>query len=212
MRIIGIDPSFTGTGLVSLNESGQIKYTEVIKTDETLTVISRVHQIINKINDYLGQIPEDEAVWLVIEGMSFDSKGRAVFDTGYLGYRLREEFAACQIIEPTPTQLKKFCLGKGNGKKNLILQQVYKKWGEEFQDDNIADAYVLARIGLACAVYADPDCGYYSDYSDGSSPLLAYQQEVILELRGEGKGKKAKKKSGDGSLKAEKQGKKVAQG
>jgi hypothetical protein len=43
--------------------------------------------------------------------------------------------------------LKKYITGKGTGvQKNQILLNVYKKWGIEFNDDNAADSYGLARI------------------------------------------------------------------
>ena len=48
----------------------------------------------------------------------------------------------------TPGTLKKFVTGKGQCKKDLILLKVYKKWGEEFDDNNLADAYSLARMAI----------------------------------------------------------------
>jgi crossover junction endodeoxyribonuclease RuvC len=42
--------------------------------------------------------------------------------------------------------LKKYAAGKGNAKKQEMLLQIYKRWGLEFNDDNAADAYALARL------------------------------------------------------------------
>jgi crossover junction endodeoxyribonuclease RuvC len=42
--------------------------------------------------------------------------------------------------------LKKFAAGKGNAKKQEMLLQMYKRWGVEFNDDNAADSYALARL------------------------------------------------------------------
>ena len=47
-----------------------------------------------------------------------------------------------------PGTLKKFVTGKGNSKKDLMLLKTYKKWGVEFEDDNLCDAYGLARMAL----------------------------------------------------------------
>ncbi len=47
-----------------------------------------------------------------------------------------------------PGTLKKFVTGDGRAKKDLMLLKVYKKWGVEFDDDNLADAYSLARFAL----------------------------------------------------------------
>jgi crossover junction endodeoxyribonuclease RuvC len=182
MKVLGIDPDFTGTGLVVINESGKVEYTELIETSSSESTINRVGQIMGRIWVLIDRLKENnEHVWISIEGMAFNARGRAVFDLGYLGYRLREEFIRYIEVEPTPNQLKKFCLDKGQGKKNLILQQVYKRWGEEFQDDNIADAYVLARIGLA---YLD---------TEKYGPMTAFQAEVINQLKGIKPSKKTKK-------------------
>jgi crossover junction endodeoxyribonuclease RuvC len=41
--------------------------------------------------------------------------------------------------------LKKYATGKGTSKKQEMLLQIYKRWGVEFNDDNAADSYALAR-------------------------------------------------------------------
>lgn len=51
---------------------------------------------------------------------------------------------------PTTQQLKMFCGLPGNAQKNLMLKAVFKKWGKDFNDDNEADAYGLAKI--ACSL------------------------------------------------------------
>ena len=48
----------------------------------------------------------------------------------------------------SPSTLKKFVTGKGNCKKDLVLLKVFQKWGVEFSDNNLADAYSLARFAL----------------------------------------------------------------
>ena len=54
-------------------------------------------------------------------------------------------------LEPAPTQLKLFALGKGAGDKDQIVLQVFKRWGHEAMNNDTADAYVLACIGLGHA-------------------------------------------------------------
>lgn len=76
-----------------------------------------------------------------------------------------------KIAYPTlvsPNALKKFVTGKGQGKKNEILLAVYRKWGVDFGgQDDMADAYALARVGSALL------CGT-SEY--------AYEHEVVNAL------------------------------
>ncbi|MDH5184460.1 MAG: hypothetical protein OEX12_11285 [Gammaproteobacteria bacterium] len=47
-------------------------------------------------------------------------------------------------FEIPPTSLKKFITGKGNAKKDTIMMEVYKRWGYEAPDNDLADAYGLA--------------------------------------------------------------------
>lgn len=54
-----------------------------------------------------------------------------------------------------PQQLKKFATGNGNAKKEMIPKEVLKRWKEDFDDVNVAEAYVLAR--MAHAVQAHPE-------------------------------------------------------
>jgi crossover junction endodeoxyribonuclease RuvC len=49
-------------------------------------------------------------------------------------------------LQVPPMTLKKFASGKGNSKKQEMLLQMYKRWGIEFNDDNAADSYALARL------------------------------------------------------------------
>jgi crossover junction endodeoxyribonuclease RuvC len=50
--------------------------------------------------------------------------------------------------------LKKYATGKGTSKKQEMLMQIYKRWGVEFNDDNAADAYALARLAGGIAIDA----------------------------------------------------------
>lgn len=49
-------------------------------------------------------------------------------------------------LQIPPMTLKKYATGKGTSKKQEMLLQIYKRWGVEFNDDNAADAYALARL------------------------------------------------------------------
>lgn len=68
-----------------------------------------------------------------------------------------------------PQQLKKFVAGNGNARKDMIPKEVLKRWGVDFDDPNIAEAYVLARI--AHAVDARPE-------------MTRFQADVVSALDG----------------------------
>lgn len=191
MLVIGIDPSLTGTGIVVLR-NGEVELAEATKNRSELGIIERVKLIRNRILEIEADLSDDKQedyespALIVIEGFSFASKGRSVFDIAYLGWRIREELERLRSedgtpwLEVPPSQLKKFATGQGNANKEIILQQVYKRWGVEFSDNNQADAYVLAQIGRA--------------YLGETDDLTAFQQEVIANLKGEKPAKKPRKK------------------
>lgn len=191
MIVVGIDPSLTGTGIIVLrnNEIGKALTT---KNEPKLGTIERVRRIYEQINNvienlstcyvnaYIGDkrmIRWEPPSLIVIEGFSYGSKGRGVFDIAYLGWRIREELERYRIeddipwLEVSPSQAKQFATGKGNANKEIVLQQVYKRWGVELTDNNQADAYVLAQIGRA--------------YLGEADDLTDFQQKVIRALRKE---------------------------
>ena len=189
MLIIGIDPSLTSTGIVVLRD-GKVELAVTTKNKPELGTIDRVRLIYERIVCVAENLTDGEK-WqapdlIVIEGFSYGSKGRSVFDIAYLGWRIREELERLRTednipwLEVPPSQLKKFATGQGNANKEIILQQVYKRWGVEFSDNNQADTYVLAQIGRA--------------YLGGMDDLAAFQLEVIANLKGEKPKKKTKKK------------------
>ena len=187
--IIGIDPSLTSTGIVVLR-GNKVELAVTTKNKPALGTIDRVRLIYERIVCVAESLTDGEK-WqapdlIVIEGFSYGSKGRSVFDIAYLGWRIREELERLRTednipwLEVPPSQLKKFATGQGNANKEIILQQVYKRWGVEFSDNNQADAYVLAQIGRA--------------YLGGMDDLAAFQLEVIANLKGEKPKKKPRKK------------------
>ena len=191
MIVVGIDPSLTGTGIVVLR-NGEIEQALTTKNKPELGIIERVRRIYEQINNvienlstcyvnaYIGDkrmIRWEPPSLIVIEGFSYGSKGRGVFDIAYLGWRIREELERYRTeddipwLEVSPSQVKQFATGKGNANKEIVLQQVYKRWGVELTDNNQADAYVLAQIGRA--------------YLGEADDLTDFQQKVIRALRKE---------------------------
>jgi crossover junction endodeoxyribonuclease RuvC len=69
-----------------------------------------------------------------------------------------------------PQQLKKFASGNGNTKKEMLPKEILKRWGIDFDDMNIAEAFVLAR--MAHAVEARPE------------GLTQFQKDVVTALDG----------------------------
>lgn len=189
--VVGIDPSLTSTGIIVLR-NGELGKALTTKNEPKLGTIERVRRIYEQINNvienlstcyvnaYIGDkrmIRWEPPSLIVIEGFSYGSKGRGVFDIAYLGWRIREELERYRTeddipwLEVSPSQVKQFATGKGNANKEIVLQQVYKRWGVELTDNNQADAYVLAQIGRA--------------YLGEADDLTDFQQKVIRALKKE---------------------------
>jgi crossover junction endodeoxyribonuclease RuvC len=146
LRFVGLDLSLTATGLVVLDHAAFVTSKEVISSKKT--EVLRLVEIADRIVIAIRPFKNEASVYM--EGYSFASRSGQAFSIGELGgvvkaYLFKEGITP-KIIPPT--SLKKFVTGKGNAKKELMLKEVYKKWGVDFDDNNLADAYGLARHAL----------------------------------------------------------------
>ena len=147
LKFIGIDPSYNGFGIIILNNEGNIIKEELLISKSNDEVEDRILSLEEKFK-FICDIENLHVVY--IEGPSFSSQGAFVLQMGALHYFLRIFFRKNNINYKviTPGSLKKFVTGKGQCKKELILLKTYKKWGIEFSDNNLADAYGLARMAV----------------------------------------------------------------
>lgn len=144
---VGIDLSLTNTGLIILNEKSEIIKQELISTKSSDEIEKRLLEIEEKLA-FIPNIVRLQNVY--IEGLSYGSTGHSILELGALHYIIRiflyKKNTNYKIIQPGT--LKKFITGKGNAKKNLMLMKVFKRWGVEFNDDNLCDAFSLAKMAL----------------------------------------------------------------
>ena len=151
---LGIDPSLTGTGIILLDKDGRIIEERLIKSKsrgkEVIPELERMLDIIDDIFNCAMFFSDIDIV--CIEGLAFMARNTsALVQLGYLNYKIREKLYNRDIkfYIIAPTSLKKYACGKGNAKKDLVLLDVYKRWNVSFDDDNLADAFVLAKIASA---------------------------------------------------------------
>jgi len=80
-----------------------------------------------------------------IEGYSFGSQGRAVFDIAELGGCVRFLLHRLGIpwVDVPPATLKKYATGKGNSPKDAMIAAAIRRFGFEGSDNNEADGYLL---------------------------------------------------------------------
>lgn len=180
MRFVGIDPA-TRTGFVALDPSGSVLKAKEI-TGAGSTSVRKIRSLANEIYLHLGS--QDE---VCIEGFALDARDTNKVSSGNgWAARMAVDRAGLKYIEATPGQLKKFVnvsnwIGEKGSKKRLdgktvkklVIASVHEHWGFEAVTDNIADAFVLAKIMEA--IYKVKNGYPIENYP-------AYQQEVIMSI------------------------------
>ena len=145
MRVVGIDLSLACTGLVSIDESGNVD-SFAVKTKPQRQEKRLIH-ITGSILSFLVKPKPD---LIVIEDYAFMANGQ-ITKLAELGGVVKTSLFSCDynFITIAPSRVKKFACAKGNAKKDQVRLEVYKRWGFEAKTNDEVDAYALARIGLA---------------------------------------------------------------
>jgi len=167
---VGLDQSYTGFGAVVLHEDGYESF--LGKFDQTKWKTQRLYAVEDWLYDNVVPAASADRVVILREGYSMASRqGREMAgELGGLVNSVVYDWIGRDPILVAPSTLKKFITGKGTGVgKNQILLSVYKKWGADFSNDNVADAYGLAQLGRALW--------------DDSSNLTKYEREVLATVR-----------------------------
>jgi crossover junction endodeoxyribonuclease RuvC len=144
MRFVGVDPS-TGTGFVALDETGAVLVAKELSGVGSIDPL-RISTLVDEVR---GHLRRDDVV--CIEGFSYGSKGRGVSFQYGLGWALRimmHKGLKRHYIEVSPSTVKKFSGAKGNSAKEAVQAATLETFGVNFENNNINDAYVLARIAL----------------------------------------------------------------
>jgi Holliday junction resolvasome RuvABC endonuclease subunit len=162
--IVGIDPSLLATGLVVLNSKGEILKQLLIENkvitygtykngnQKTITQVVSGNERLKLIRDrVMAAIKEYNVTAVAIEGYAFAAGGKGrIVSLGELGgvLRLSMHDAGMKIFEISPNSLKAFVTGNGNADKEMMMESTDRRFGVHFSDDNICDAYGLARFVL----------------------------------------------------------------
>lgn len=186
VRSVGIDPS-SKTGFAALDDLGSL-----LRAKELTGVGSQdPKRMVTLIDEVIAHIRPDDAI--CIEGFAFNSgfggKKSQSEDFQYgLGWGIRMALYRREIPfhVVAPNQLKKFVavtgwIGekgsktklKGKQLKQAVIDSVRKHYGFVHDNDNVNDAYVLARIAEAIReVRGGQEIESFPEY----------QQEVILAI------------------------------
>ena len=142
---VGLDLSLTSSGVITYSPEDGIIVNKIIVTKLPKTMEERFEIILDELS-FISTIENRQGVY--IEGLSHgsvSSKKAELAAAHYIvRYQLYQQKIPFKVIPPN--SLKKFATGKGRVKKNLMLLHCYKKFGEEFESDDLCDAYLLARM------------------------------------------------------------------
>jgi len=147
---VGIDPSLTGNAVVIINDKGELIQEKLISTYKEcyLCPEQRILDIFNDVK-FIANIRKLHSV--CIEGLSYMSASPTLFERCALLYSMTMFMFDRDIkykVVP-PMTLKKFVTDNGHAKKDQMMESIRTRWGIDFKDDNLADAYGLARLALA---------------------------------------------------------------
>ena len=166
-RILGIDPSLTGTGLALLDTDDHLvipTWTIETKSKTDADLLDRWERL----SDITGQVhntalgfgpggnyhPRELPVDLaVIEAPAFSRNNAGTWDRAGLWWRIVDGLISITtVIQIPPTTRAKYATGNGRAGKDQVLLAVAKRYPHvDVQDNNQADALVLAAIGARLA-------------------------------------------------------------
>ncbi len=176
--LIGIDlsivePSFSFYNTLSeevLNRTFVYKF----EKKNYKTNVERYNDVSNTLIKLIEHLDMSH-IRILLEDYAMGGKGKtnAIAENGgVLKYKLvyecdikPEHIMLCSI-----SHLKMFVSSKGNAKKELMLKEVYKKWGFDTNNNNKADAYGLSMI-LKALFFPD------------KIKLTVYQKEILERIK-----------------------------
>lgn len=177
MNYIGVDPSWTCTGIVAIdndgntatatlsfkrdkksglwvlnikssirNSSSSINITGIPHNTGNTNRIVAAHREMGGLLSHLTILPKGKTVVGIEVPMGRHQGAGATTDQVYAAYVMAICGDRYDLTTYTPGQIKKFTTGKGNAKKELMMKEVYKRWGFETDSHDVADAYAIARL------------------------------------------------------------------
>ncbi len=149
--VIGLDPSLSGTGLVVLSDTGVLIEKATIGSEACgRTVAERMRRFAKLLRPVMSAVNLHRPAAVCIEGYSLGSNMPGMVDRVEYGGLLRWSLVAAhvKVYEVPPNSLKKWATGKGAGDKTPVIAHITQRYGVMLDNDNVYDAYALARIAM----------------------------------------------------------------
>jgi Holliday junction resolvasome RuvABC endonuclease subunit len=153
MKVLAIDQSYTSSGIVVLRE-GEMLHCEKFVTDKSKDIFRRAWDVVERV---VKMTKDFEPDIIAMEGLAFNSKGNATRDLAGLQFSITTHMryvkgADVRIV--APGTVKKVATGKGNSKKELLVECLPENIRAAFDDlgvkkttglGDLSDAYWIAR-------------------------------------------------------------------
>lgn len=157
MTILSVDQSYTSSGIVTLSEDGRVLASELYKSDPEQDIFQRAWVI----TDHIASVADHcHARFVALEGLAYAKAGDATRDLAGLQFVITSvlRFIHGYHVEIVyPTTAKKVATGKGNSKKEALLEvlpddvrQAFDRMGAKKTTGlmDLTDAYWIGRTAL----------------------------------------------------------------
>ena len=161
MRVVGVDPSLTATGVATLDfgpvlgsgESPRTLWRAVtVRTDPTgPSVEARYARLDHIVTAVRAQFVRGSLV--VLEAPAFSRQAGSRHERSGLWWLLASAAvgSGCRLVEVSPTARARYATGKGKAEKRVVVDEVNRRYGLTLTDHNQADAVALAALGMRLA-------------------------------------------------------------
>lgn len=145
MRVVGIDPSLTATGIACEDQGIRVATVGSAgrKNDSFRKRWSRIQNLTQKV---CGMVPDGAVV--VLEAPSYGSRTGSQHDRAGLWWAIYDRLSGHRVVTVPPTVRAMYATGKGNAGKDQVLAAVVRRYPSvEVTNNNEADALVLCAMG-----------------------------------------------------------------
>lgn len=148
-RIVGIDPSLTGTGIAIITD-GQVALHTLTSKGAAGDTLAQRRLRISRLRRAIEGVIYPGVDLLVIEAPAFSRTAGHMHDRSGLWWMLVDTALSSYVpvAEVTPTTRARYATGKGNASKDAVLLAVARRYPHiEVGNNNEADALVLGAMG-----------------------------------------------------------------
>jgi len=153
MKILGIDQSYTNSGIILLNDN-EVKHAELFKSNKEMDKPGRAWEIATHVGNLVEQLKPDI---VAMEGLAFGMRGDATRDLAGLQFVIacilrHEHFYEVMIV--SPRTVKVTATGSGKAEKMEMFESLPKYAQSLFEDMGVkkttglldlTDAYWIAK-------------------------------------------------------------------